>query len=74
MVRVENYGGPDLLAVKAGSEEFLVPFVRAICVEIDVTARRITAELPEGLKDLARQGARGGCGRDQGPQPSGLDL
>jgi len=32
----------------------LIPFVRAICVEIDPTTRRIAVELPEGLKDLNR--------------------
>jgi len=36
--------GPDLL----------IPFARSICVSIDVAARRIEVELPEGLKDLNR--------------------
>jgi len=36
--------GPDLL----------IPFARSICVGIDVAARRIEVELPEGLKDLNR--------------------
>ena len=36
--------GPDLL----------IPFVRSICVGIDIAARRIEVELPEGLKDLNR--------------------
>ena len=44
----EDGGGSGLLAV--GS--LLIPFVRAICVEIDPAARRIAVELPEGLKDL----------------------
>jgi ribosomal 30S subunit maturation factor RimM len=38
-----------LLVVDNG---LLIPFVRAICVEIDPAARRIAVELPEGLKDL----------------------
>ena len=46
----EDGGGTGLLAV--GS--LLIPFVRAICVGIDPAARRITVELPEGLKDLNR--------------------
>lgn len=45
---VENYGGPDLLAVG----DLLIPFVKAICVEIDVEAKRIVAQLPEGLREL----------------------
>jgi 16S rRNA processing protein RimM len=47
---VEEYGGPPLLQVKAeDGREILIPFVRAICKEIDVAAKRIRAELPEGL-------------------------
>jgi len=42
-------GGSGLLVVGDG---LLIPFVRAICVEIDPAARRIAVELPEGLKDL----------------------
>ena len=42
--------GPGLLVV----DELLIPFTRAICVEIDPAARRIAVELPEGLKDLNR--------------------
>ena len=45
-------GGPGLLEVEGG---LLIPFARAICVEIDPEARRITVELPEGLKDLNRR-------------------
>jgi 16S rRNA processing protein RimM len=48
---VESFGGPDLLVVK-GKREFRVPFVRAVCVEIDVAGRRIVVELPEGLEEL----------------------
>jgi 16S rRNA processing protein RimM len=48
---VESFGGPDLLVVK-GEREFLVPFVRAVCVEIDVAGRKITVDLPEGLREL----------------------
>ena len=46
----EEGGGTGLLAVG----NLLIPFVRAICVEIDPAARRITVELPEGLKELNR--------------------
>lgn len=51
---VEEYGGPILLVVKrSGSKgELLIPFVPAICCEIDSRARRILADLPEGLKEL----------------------
>lgn len=45
--------GAVLLTVESGaSREVLVPFVRAICIDIDPAGRRITADLPEGLLDL----------------------
>ena len=45
----QDGGGSGLLVVGEG---LLIPFVRAICVEISPAARRIAVELPEGLKDL----------------------
>ena len=47
-------GGPLLLTVKAegSGEELMIPFARAICREIDVAAKRIVADLPEGLAGL----------------------
>lgn len=46
-------GGGILLAVKRpGGGEFDLPFAASICREIDVKARRIVADLPEGLEDL----------------------
>ena len=33
-------------------KSFLVPFHRAIFVEIDVAAKRVRLDLPEGLRDL----------------------
>ena len=45
----QESGGPGLLVVDG---DLLIPFARAICVEIDPPARRIAVELPEGLKDL----------------------
>jgi 16S rRNA processing protein RimM len=44
-------GGAGLLVVGGA---LLIPFARSICVEIDPAARRISVELPEGLKDLNR--------------------
>jgi 16S rRNA processing protein RimM len=48
---VQSCGGPDLLVVQA-ERELLVPFIRPVCVEIDVSARRIVVELPKGLEEL----------------------
>ncbi len=47
----EDAGGAGLLVVEGG---LLIPFARAICVEIDPEAKRIAVELPEGLKELNR--------------------
>lgn len=46
----QDAGGSGLLVVG----DLLIPFARAICVEIDPAARRIAVELPEGLKELNR--------------------
>jgi 16S rRNA processing protein RimM len=48
----QEYGGPPLLVVDAGGKELLIPFAKAICVEIDVVQRRIVVELPQGLIEL----------------------
>ncbi len=47
----QDAGGRGLLVI---DDDWLIPFARAICVEIDPAARQITVELPEGLKDLNR--------------------
>ncbi len=47
----QDGGGSGLLQVEGG---WLIPFVRAICVEIDPAAKRIVVDLPEGLKELNR--------------------
>jgi 16S rRNA processing protein RimM len=52
--RVEDWqdgGGCGLLVVAGG---MMIPFARAICVEIDIGARRIAVELPEGLRELTQ--------------------
>ena len=50
---IEEYGGPSLLRLEAtDGREILVPFARAICSEIDVVAKIIRAELPDGLTEL----------------------
>jgi 16S rRNA processing protein RimM len=46
----EEYGGPSLLDIDNG--RLLVPFVKAICPEIDTDARVIKVRLPEGLESL----------------------
>jgi 16S rRNA processing protein RimM len=49
----EEYGGPSLIEVDNG--RILIPFVKAICPEIDPAARVVRVQLPEGLEDLANE-------------------
>lgn len=50
---IEDCGGPVLLKVETpDGREILIPFARAICREIDVAAKIIRVELPEGLLEL----------------------
>lgn len=46
----EEYGGPPLLGIDKG--RLMIPFVKAICVDIQPQAKLIRVELPEGLEDL----------------------
>jgi 16S rRNA processing protein RimM len=48
----QDAGGPVLLEI---GPDLLVPYVPAICREVDVPGRRIAVDLPEGLEDLNRR-------------------
>jgi 16S rRNA processing protein RimM len=52
VTRVDGGAGGSLLSVRGPRGEVLIPFARHICVEIDVAARRIRIDPPEGLLDL----------------------
>lgn len=53
VTRLMRTGGTDLLVIEGErGREHLVPFADAICTEVDVDARRITIDPPEGLLDL----------------------
>jgi 16S rRNA processing protein RimM len=43
------------LVVAAPGGDVLIPLVRAICVDIDVAARRVVVDPPEGLLELNRR-------------------
>lgn len=47
----QEYGGPPLMEVKVGEREVLVPFGSPMC-NVDLTARTIRVDLPEGLLEL----------------------
>lgn len=42
----------DLLIVKEGEKEILIPFSRAICLQVDLEKKEIVIDPPEGLLDL----------------------
>jgi 16S rRNA processing protein RimM len=48
----QEYGGPPLLDVDNG--RVLIPFVKAICVDIRPAEKLILADLPEGLENLSQ--------------------
>jgi 16S rRNA processing protein RimM len=53
VTRLMRTGGTDLLVIEGnGGREHLVPFADAICTEVDVDAKRITIDPPDGLLDL----------------------
>ncbi len=49
----EEYGGPPLLEIDGG--RMLVPFVKAICVDIEPNVKVIQVDLPEGLEELGAE-------------------
>ena len=46
----EEYGGPPLIEIDGG--RLLIPFVKAICVDIQPEAKLIRVDLPEGLETV----------------------
>jgi 16S rRNA processing protein RimM len=73
VVRVEGGVGGSILVVAGAHGEVLIPLAADICVEVDVGARRIRVEAPEGLLELnetkrSRQLATG-QGGDAAPRP-----
>lgn len=54
MKAVWETGGAPLLVLDAekGKAEIYIPFSRTICPEIDVRAKRIVIDPPDGLLDL----------------------
>jgi len=49
VIRVDHLPAQDLLIVKDGDREVLVPFVKAIVPEVDVAAGRLVVTPPAGL-------------------------
>lgn len=49
VVRVDHFPAQDLLIVKAGDREIMVPFVQAIVPTVDIEAGRVIVTPPAGL-------------------------
>lgn len=45
-------GDRTLLVVERSGREVLIPFTRAICIDVDTRRREILVDLPDGLLDL----------------------
>jgi 16S rRNA processing protein RimM len=53
VTRLMRTGGTDLLVIEGeGEREHLIPFADDICTEVDLGAKRITVNLPQGLLEL----------------------
>lgn len=50
VTQFEEYGGPPLLTIDNG--RMMIPFVKAICVDIRPEEKLILVDLPEGLENL----------------------
>ncbi len=45
-------GGTEILIVAGGDKEYMIPFVQAICTEVDIENKLIRIDPPEGLLDF----------------------
>lgn len=45
-------GGTDLLEVRSGDKNILIPLTKSICKDIDMEKRRVIVDPPEGLFEL----------------------
>ena len=49
---VMRTGGTEILVVDNGAREHLIPFAESICPEVDVAAKKIRIDPPEGLLEF----------------------
>ncbi len=49
---VMRTGGTEILVVEDGEREFLIPFAQAICPEVDIEAKKIRVDPPDGLLEF----------------------
>jgi 16S rRNA processing protein RimM len=66
--RLEHMPAQDLLVVRMGDREVLVPFVRAIVPEVDVEGGRVVVTPPDGLLEPLADEAPEGDGAEPADQ------
>ena len=49
---VMRTGGTEILVVESDGREYLVPFAESICTDVDIVAKKIRVDLPEGLLEF----------------------
>lgn len=49
---VMRTGGTEILVVENGEREYLIPFAEAICPEVDIEAKKIRVDPPDGLLEF----------------------
>lgn len=64
VMRVEHFPAQDLLIIKSGEREIMVPFVEAIVPTVDVAAGRVIVTPPAGLFEELPDAARAGSDDD----------
>lgn len=69
--KVEGGIGGSRLVVDGERGEILIPLASEICVDIDVAAKRVVIEPPEGLLDLNEVGRRHDLSADGARRPRG---
>lgn len=52
VAEVMKTGGTEVLVVKGPEKDYLIPFAEAICVDVDIDAKLIRVDPPEGLLDF----------------------
>ncbi len=71
VAKVEGGAGGSRLVIESTRGEVLIPLATEICVAIDVAAKRITVDPPEGLLELNEVGRRHDLPADGSRRPRG---
>ncbi len=67
VVRVDHFPAQDLLIVKSGDQEVMVPFVQAIVPTVDVAAGRVIVTPPPGLFEELPDAADDAASAEEAP-------